>query len=266
MKKIFFLITFCVSISYTILAQRVSNVDWKLDESSEKITIIYDLNKEGENLYYDIAMKVIANGKTISPKSTSMAGEIGKFQRFGKTKKIVWDVREYSEQLEGASIQFQITASAATDGRVVNDGKINTDVKPKPKNLPVYAGLGTVATTGLGLMIGGITTQNNAKEDYDKSLLEINAKNLTSIEKQNEIDDAYDDFNPKYKKGQGLLYGGVGVFAVSAGIIVYRIYWNKKLQNRMGGIYPIIEPNYAQINKGTIPISMTLGLGFARRF
>ena len=267
MKKINLLLHLLLFIAiFQVKAQRVTNVDWKLDEASEKINLSYDLNKEGNNLYYDIAMKVIVNGKTIIPKSTSIAGEVGKFQRIGKAKKIAWDVREYAEQLDGANIQFQITASTNTDGSVNRDGGV-PPTRNKPKNLPVYAGLGGVATIGLGLIIGGVTSQNNAKDDYDKSLADINTKtSLTSTQKQTEVQTAYDDFNPKYRKGQGLLYGGIGVFAISAGILVYRIYWNNKLQSRMGGVYPIIEPNYTVKNFQNPSVGLTMGIGIKRNF
>jgi hypothetical protein len=266
MKKIQSLLFLLLcAISSTLQAQRVTNVDWKLDEAAEKIFITYDLNKENDKLYFDVAMKVIINGKTIMPKGTSVAGEVGKFQRIGKSKKIAWDIREYSDQLEGANIQFQIVASTNGD----TDSKIggDTPTRPKPKNLPVYAGLGAVATTGIGLIIGGITSQNNAKSDYDKSLADINA-NLTSTQAQktSDINIAYEDFNPKYRKGQALLYGGVGVFALSAGIIVYRMYWNKKLQNNYGDIYPIFSPNFNAIGTANAVKGATIGVGFSKTF
>jgi hypothetical protein len=267
MKKIQFLLFLLMcAISSTLLAQRVTNVDWKLDEVAEKIFITYDLNKESDKLYFDVAMKVIINGKIIMPKGTSVAGEIGKFQRIGKSKKIAWDIREYSDQLEGASIQFQIVAST-TGG--AGEPTIITDPPPGGRRgLPVYAGLGTAATTGLGLMIGGITSQNNAKEDYDKSLIDINANSAsTQGQKTLEINTAFEEFNPKYKKGQALLYGGVGVFALSAGIIVYRIYWNKKLRNdKYGNIYPIFSPKFNGIGTANATQGATIGVGFSKNF
>lgn len=261
MKQILLFLFIC-ALSSTIQAQRVTNVDWKLDEAAEKIYITYDLNKENDKLYFDIAMKVIINGKTITPKTTTVAGEVGKFQRIGKGKKIAWDVREYADQLDGANIQFQIIASTDNDPKTTG-GNENTPMRQKPKNIPVYAGLGTVATTGLGLMIAGITTQNSAKDDYDKSVADINSNsNLTATEKQTKINEAFEDFNPKYNKGQGLLYGGLGVFAISSGIIIYRIYWNKKLQNRYGDVYPIFEPKLPQIGIATA----TIGIGYRKSF
>jgi len=243
--------------SVVVQGQRVSNVDWKYDEADEKIFITYDLNKDQDKLYFDVSVTVNINGKTIRPKVTSMAGEIGKFQRIGRGKKIAWDIREYADQLDGANIQIEIIATL--DKEAKSEGGNPPPIK-KQNSIPLYAGLSTVSVTGLGLTYGGIKSQNNAQDDYQKTLADIDAnQNLSASSKAKEKDTAFEEFNPKYKKGQTLLYGGLGVFAISSGILVYRLYWNKKLNNKYGSIYPTIQPD---LNLSTVLVGVTYNKKF----
>lgn len=268
MIRILTFVFFAAALLYQneIKAQRISNVEWTLDEASDKIYVTYDLNKDGDKGYFDVSMKVVINGKTISPKATTVAGDIGRFQRFGKSKKIAWDIREYADQLEGASVQFQIIALSDGDTKVSNGNPVQIN---KPKSLPIYAGFGAVATTGLGLVIGGLKSKSNTKGDYDKIISEIMSNSMTDSEKQSLINAAFDESNPKYRKSQGLFYGGVGVFAVSAGVIIYRVIWNKKLQQNYSGIYPLINTNLANLTPGSARLpgfNVTFGLGLRTNF
>ena len=97
MKTLAILILF-TGILFPSVGQVVSNVNWEL-EGNEQIVITYDLAKQDNYIYFDVSVKVKIDKETITP--SSLSGDVGGFVKVGTGKKIIWNIFQDIQELNG---------------------------------------------------------------------------------------------------------------------------------------------------------------------
>ena len=95
-----------VMVSY-VAAQRVSNVE--VTQEGKNIIITYDLS-ENANVAV-VGVSTASNARVISLRMNSVKGDVGKFIRAGKGKRIVWEVlKDYGDKFMFDNVAFTINA------------------------------------------------------------------------------------------------------------------------------------------------------------
>jgi hypothetical protein len=221
MKKLFLLLPFCWLFSFTYSdAQATRNV--RIDADEEKIIIVYDLIATGAVRTYNVCLKT--DNASIKPVSTT--GAIGKNRPTGINQKIEWFYTSDGYTAEQVSnLKIEIVAIDPNKPQSISN-------LPKPNKIPIYAGLGTVTLAGAGLMVAGFTKRSDALESYD--IYKNNTSNAAPIYSELGVtrDELYEDANKTNKKSQLMIYGGAAVFAAAGYILVNRVIWLQRIENR----------------------------------
>jgi hypothetical protein len=228
MKNSLFLLTLlCLAAAGSLSAQQVKNI--RIEADDEKVTIQYDLIATGTVRTYNVCLR--SGNPNITPRNTT--GAIGKNRSTGINQKIEWYYSNdgYSqEQINNLKIEV-----IAIDP---NNPRNNGANIPKPKKVPIYAGLGTVSLGGLGLLIGGVAKRSDAQADYD--IYKTNTSPSAPIWSELGVsrDEFYDATNSSNKKAQIMMIGGGVVFGAAAYILVNRIIWIKRIESRSSQAMP----------------------------
>jgi hypothetical protein len=240
MKKIIVFIL-VITAAFSLSAQNfVSNVNWEIDDSEEKIIITYDLEKDGSYRYLNVSLKVYIDNNEFSPKALS--GDVGDYIRSGMGKKIIWDVFADVTELSGDLTIEIIAISPKVNTSTADPEPVNPQaIEIKRKTVPVYAGLGGVVALGGGLVVAGIGLESDSKEIYDvyKQFTDPNDSSFDELTRQ----EHYDEANSKHKNAQWMTYGGIAVIVTGGVILIKRIIDVNKLRNRNLSITPQIEFN-----------------------
>jgi hypothetical protein len=254
------LILFLALLAGRIQAQQVKNV--RIETDDEKVTIIYDLIASGSVRIFNVCLRT---GSTeITPKNTT--GAIGKNRPTGINQKIEWYYANDGYTLDQLNnLKIEVVAIDPNKAMVANN------TLPKPNKIPVYAGLGTVSLTGLGLVIAGLTKHSDAIEKYDiyKSNTDPNSTVYTELGVTRS--DLYNEANKTNKSAQLMMYGGAAVFAGAGAVLVNRLIWIKRIEKRREETQtpdnmqcsinpPRFEVKSLGLGQGGV------GLGFAYRF
>ncbi len=230
MKSILLLILLLSCIN--IFCQKVTNVNWELDESQENITVTYNLEKTGTSNYFKVSLKAMIDNSPV--KAASLSGDIGDYQKAGNNKKIIWNVASDLSAIEGelkisviAIDPIQPASSNAKEEVRSENKKDNNNLTRK--KIPITAGLLGGAgffASGLGLTIVGLGHKKDSNDLYEiyKTVLDENDPIYADVSRS----EYYDEANSKNKKSQIFLIAGGATIAVGAGIIVQRLLYRAK--------------------------------------
>ena len=219
MKYSIILIGFVVLTCFQSMAQ-ISNVKTKISEERDKVTITYDLARNPRITFYNIKINISLDGTTVN--ATGISGDIGTQVTAGFGKKIIWDVTKDLSEISG-----ELKVEVATETKAV------TNCKPI-NAVPAYAGLGTVALSGIGLIISGLTIENNSKELYDVYATNLNPSAAVYDELSRE--DHYSEANKKHKLSTGLLSGGGAIIVVGGAAFITRSIKIRNYNRRCAGL------------------------------
>ena len=247
MKTLAILILF-TGILFPSVGQVVSNVNWEL-EGNEQIVITYDLAKQDNYIYFDVSVKVKIDKETITP--SSLSGDVGGFVKVGTGKKIIWNIFQDIQELNGElSVEVLAFNPVPTVTETKPGKKPDAPVMPKAPapttNIPFWVGMGGIGVTGIGLLTSG---SKNASEGQD--LYEIYKTNTVETapiytELGSTREEVYSEANKKHKTGTFTKAGG-GLVLLAAGVImVNRIIQMKKIDRRSVAFSP-----YINVDRGT---------------
>ena len=262
MKRIFMFSFFVLFLMQSSLGQNlVSNVNWQLDDTEERILITYDLEKDGSYRYLDVSVKVYIDNNELIPKA--LTGDVGTYIKAGNQKTIIWDVFKDVVELSG-----ELTIEVIALSPKISTTESTTEAKNTPQvkinKVPVYAGLGGVVTIGAGLIVAGIGQESDSKELYD--IYEQNLDPLDVIYNELTRQEHYDNANSKHKTGQWMTYGGIAVI-VTGGIILIKRFIDIKKWEKMGNVSIEPEINYIPCSVADQPIQNTnIKLNISYRF
>ena len=129
--KAFLIILLNLFLLIDLYSQQISNI--RFEQVGNMINIYYDLSGEGE---YDVKIYCSQNGGISwgSPLN-KVTGAVGKGQKAGANKKIIWDVLAETDDLEG-DIKFKVEAVSASDcGKTITVRHVAGDVAPVTKTV-----------------------------------------------------------------------------------------------------------------------------------
>lgn len=217
MKKQVLFFALMLLCSAGAMSQIVRNLKPEVDD--EKVTFSFDLTPQGQYRTFDVCLK--SYNPSITPKNTS--GDIGKNKTAGINKKIYWYyANDGYTQEQISNLKMDVIA--------INPLAPRTASGPEPKPIPIYAGLGGVATTGLGLAVAGLVKHGSAQDTYQVYKDNVNDNDPIYTELGQTREEVYTDANKQNKSAQYLIYGGGAVF-IGAGIILFnRIKWMNRIK------------------------------------
>jgi hypothetical protein len=134
-----------------------------------------------------------------------------------------------------------------------------------PSKVPIYAGLGVIVLAGSGMMVAGFTNRTDALDQKELFNTYTNPADQFYTDLGVTRDEFEDSYKKDLKKSNLLIYGGAGVVALGAGILINRIIWINRIERakaNRSGLVPDHNP---------IPISVTsahrgTGMGLAYQF
>ncbi len=229
---------------------QVSNVVTKLSEERDKVTITYDLTRNPRITFYNIKVAITLDGETVP--TTGLSGDLGSQVAAGFGKKIIWDVTKDLGEISG---ELKVMVST--------DTKSTTNCRPI-NAVPAYAGLGTVAVSGIGLIVSGLTVRNNSQELYDiyKTNLSPDAPVFAELSRE----DHYAEANKKNKLGTGLLSGGGAVLLVGGTAFIMRTIKIRNYNRKCAGLSSV-EPRHRRLDFQPVVVGTTgVGVGISYRF
>ena len=204
MKKIF-LFVFLIQ-SYFAFAQKIANVHSEQDGNN--INIYYDLLSKKNNQNFNISVYCSTDGgKTYGNALIGVSGDIGKNIVPGKNKKIVWNVFQDMNNLNG-DIVFNVKAEVIIFG--IKDSLIS--IKEIKKRKTLISTSASFNATG-GLMIGRIgktgyymsCRYNINPAGYKTSTLVCDTASITNYDKTDE----YYKFTNRVARPRFSLCGGI---------------------------------------------------------
>lgn len=221
MKKFTTLLIFVlVLLAAQLQAQQVKNV--RIETDDEKVTIIYDLIPSGTVRIFNVCLRT--SSTQITPKNTT--GALGKSRATGINQKIEWYYANDGYTLDQLNnLKIEVIAIDPNKAALTN-------TMPKTNKIPIYAGLGTVSVTGLGLLVAGLTKHSDAIEKYDVYKANTDPNSAVYQELGVTRSDLYAEANKTNKSAQLMIYGGAAVFAGAGAILVNRIIWLKRIEKR----------------------------------
>lgn len=241
-----------ISLAWQTSGQAVSNVKWEL-ENDERIVITYDLAKQGNAIYFDVALKVIIDNKAIVPKSVS--GDVGNYVRMGTGKKVIWNIFDDLAELNGElSVEVSATSPVPTNTATTNTAAKKPEETVKApdllknlpsgatgKGIPFWVGLGGIGATGAGLIASGLKSSSDAKDLYN--VYKENTVETAGVyeEMGSTRNDVYDEANKKHKTGTFLKVAGGAVLLTAGIIMVNRLIQLKKLEQRTMSFAPYLN-------------------------
>lgn len=261
MKNLYrLLFSLCLFAALPITAQNVSNIDWSLDDSQEKIIVTYDLDRIDKYQYFDVTLQAQLGSQTIVPKSVT--GDVGTFIKYGKNKKIIWEVFNDINELKG-DLSFKVIAvnNVPNMGQEDRGGNGGSDVdldknrrKKSSESVKPTAGLGAIVLSGLAVMGTGSYLEINAQKSYDtyKSFRDEDHEEYDEISR----DDLYKEANKQHKLGMATIYGGVAIVAFSGYLLVNRMMINKRLDQKFS-LSPQFQPSLNGLEKSTVGVGMS---------
>lgn len=231
------------AIVFPAAGQVVSNVNWEL-ENNERIVITYDLAKEGTYIYFDVSVKVLVDNKPVEARALS--GDVGKFIRVGTGKKIIWNMFEDINELNG-ELTIEVLAfnpvPGTTTPAATADGKdaVPDIALPASKGAPFWVGMGGVGATGLGLLMNGMKSTSEGNDLY--AIYKENTVEGASVfsELGSTRNEVYDEANKKHKTGTILTIAGGTVLATAGIIMINRLIQMKKIRQRSVSAVPYIN-------------------------
>ena len=209
----------------------VSNVNLRVSEDRDMVTITYDLARNSRIPFYDIRVQLTLGGRPIA-KPAGLSGDLGPQVAAGLGKKIIWDTKQDVTALEGELKVDVTTASLSTDNAGGPCAPIRT--------VPVLAGLGGVAVTGLGLLVGGLGQKGEGDELY--AVYRDNTDPSAAVYNSLSRDEHYQEANGKHKGGSWLAAGGGAVLVAGGAVLVTRLLkigaYNKRCREGMTATLP----------------------------
>lgn len=230
------------AIVFPVAGQVVSNVNWEL-ENNERIVITYDLAKEGTYIYFDVSVKVLVDNKPIDAKALS--GDVGKFIRVGTGKKIIWNMFEDINELNG-ELTIEVMAFNPVPGTAPATANGSKEAPPDimlpaSKGAPFWVGMGGIGATGLGLLMNGMKSTSEGNDLY--AIYKDNTVESASVfsELGSTRNEVYDEANKKHKTGTILTIAGGAVLATAGIIMINRLVQMKKVRQRSVSAVPYIN-------------------------
>lgn len=225
MKILFFFLILLPSSGLFGQTNPISSVNIRVSEEQDMVTITYDLMRNSKIPFYDIKVSLKLGGKEIN-NPVGLSGDLGPQVTAGLGKKILWDTRQDITALEG-ELKVDILTTTGIEGSV---GAPCTPIK----TVPVIAGLGGVAVTGLGLLVSGLGQLGNGNDLYD-----IYSKNTdpdNSVYASLTRDEHYQEANSKHKQGTWLTLAGGGILLAGGAVFINRLMkvnaYNRDCANR----------------------------------
>jgi hypothetical protein len=257
--KLFVTLLAVFSLAWQASGQAVSNVKWEL-ENDERIVITYDLAKQGNAIYFDVALKVIIDNKPIVPKSVS--GDVGNYVRMGTGKKVIWNIFDDLAELNGElSVEVTATSPVPTNTATTNTAAKKPEETVKApdllknlpsgaasKGVPFWVGMSGIGATGIGLITSGMKSSSDSKDLYNVYKQNMVETATVYEEMGTTRNDVYEEANKKHKTGMFLKVAGGAVLLTAGIIMVNRIIQLKKLEQRTVSFAP-----YLNIDSKTTP-------------
>ncbi|MFZ2899971.1 MAG: hypothetical protein WA004_15195 [Saprospiraceae bacterium] len=196
---------------------QVRNVRSEIDE--EKITFTYDLEPDGQYRYFNVCLCSV--NPDIVPRN--VVG-VGRNLSTGKDKQIYWyyvNDGYTMDQLIGLDFDVIGLNPLEKEPAVISG---NTTNKPP---VSVFAGLGTFVAGGGGLLVLGLTKENDAQELY--TIYKDHLDPADSVYFDQPRDELYNEANSKHKAAQYLMAGGGAVVVTAGAMLVNRILAVKRI-------------------------------------
>ena len=131
MKHLFFSIVFLFLIGKLANAQSVTNIHF--EQTGKQIVIYYDLSGEAESTWFIDVYCSQDGGKSWKSPLEKLSGAAGKGIKPGNNQKVMWDVLQERDNLEG-EISFKVEATKIEEPKTAKTAIISTPVnKPTEK-------------------------------------------------------------------------------------------------------------------------------------
>lgn len=235
---------------YNLSNAQITNVKTRINDEQDKVTITYDLARDPKITFYNIKLKITLDGELVT--ATGLSGDLGGQVTAGLGKKVVWDVTKDLSEISG-----ELKVDVTTDSKPQN-------APCRPINaVPAYAGLGTVAASGLGLLIGGLSLENQSGELYD--IYKTNLDPESAVYAELSRADHYAEANKKHKTGTALSAGGGAIMVIGGAILVTRLIKIKKYNRdcaRKMGFVPNFDLQPTIVSAGGSTPGFGLGLSY----
>ncbi len=190
----------------------VTNVTVRVSEEQDMVTITYNLARNSRIPFYTIAVNLSLDGIPL-PNPVGLTGDLGSQVTAGLGKRIVWNALQDVTSLAG-----ELKIDVVSNTSVSADGP--TSCVPI-KTLPVYAGIGGIAVTGLGLLVSGLSQQGEANTLYE--VYSDNRNPTAAVYTSLSRDAHYEEANSKHKQGTWLSVGGGLTLAAGGASMVMRL-------------------------------------------
>ncbi len=216
----------------------MSNVTVRVSEEQDMVTITYNLARNSRIPFYTIAVNLSLDGIPLATPA-GLTGDLGSQVTAGLGKKIVWDALQDVTSLEGELKVDVVSRTTVSENGPASCVPIKT--------IPVYAGIGGVAVTGLGLLVSGLSQLSEANGLYEVYSSQQNPTDAVfgSLSR----DEHYQEANSKHKQGTWLSVGGGLTLAAGGAAMVMRLLkinaYNRQCAG--GGATAYAEPRW-QLN------------------
>ena len=209
---LFFLLFSCCVAALGAQDNPVSSVTVRVSEEQDMVTITYNLARNSRIPFYTIAVHLSLDGIPLA-NPVGLSGDLGSQVTAGLGKRIVWNALQDVTSLAGElKIDVVSTTAVSADG---------TGACVPIKTLPVYAGIGGVAVTGLGLLVSGLSQSGEAKKLYD--VYSGNRNPTAGVYATLSRDEYYQEANSKHKQATWLSVGGGLTLAAGGASMVMRL-------------------------------------------
>jgi len=236
-----------------------TNIEYKETTVNDEpaLLITFDLNQAKDVPYYNVTIEAIVNGQKV--KVDNVDGDIGEYIKKGTNKKVTWKITR-DVPSDDFTVE-KIIVEAYPVGGESSKSATKPDL-PKP-SIGLTAGVGSIAASGLGLVILGLTQEGKASDDYED--YKNNRDPNSEFYQENSItrDELYDQANKKHKTAQILMAGGGAVVLGAGAMLVSRLIQRSKLSARNDfNLTPYMVVNSSNQNKST----NGFGLKLSRKF
>lgn len=215
-------------ICTNIFAQKGKNMATNINHKQTTVNdepallITFDLNEAKDVPYYNVTIEAIVDGQKV--KVDAVDGDVGTYIKKGSKKKVTWKImRDVSS--DDFTVEEIIVKAYPVESRVERNKDKKNIQKP---NLPIGAGVLSIAGSGLGIVVWGLTQESQASADYDDYAKFRDPDDAFYTEIDITRDELYDQANKKHKTAQVIMSVGGAVILASGGMLVSRLIQRNK--------------------------------------
>lgn len=192
----------------------VTNVEFKQRTMNGEPTleITYDITKAKDASVFEVKIEeAIVNGQKV--KITNIEGDIGDYIKRGAKKKAYWKIL-YDIPYDEFTVDEVIVLAYPVG--------LPPSVDCPCNQLPIGAGVLSIAGSGLGIVVWGLTQESQASADYDDYVNDRDPNSSFYTENGITRDELYDQANKKHKTAQVIMSVGGAVILASGGMLAKR--------------------------------------------